>query len=74
VRRNETLGMARPARSRRSANMGKYTHHGVTEAAEEFPTETAGLPEARPTELVELSDGDESGMMFSFDVAPTGGD
>jgi hypothetical protein len=54
--------------------MGKYTHHGVTEAAEEFPTETAGLPEARPTELVELSDGDESGMMFSFDVAPTGGD
>jgi FtsP/CotA-like multicopper oxidase with cupredoxin domain len=31
-----------------------------------FPTETAGLPEARPTELVELGDGDR----FELRIAP----
>lgn len=32
---------------------------------ENFPTEVAGLPEARPTELVELSDGDEFDLRIS---------
>ena len=33
---------------------------------EHFPTETEGLPEARPSELVELADGDE----FDLRIAP----
>src|SRR3712207_5569327 len=45
--------------------MEKHTHHAVIDATE-FPTETAGLPDARPTELVELSDGDE----FELEIAP----
>ncbi len=46
--------------------MEKHVHHAVVEATEEFPTETAGLPAARPTELVEVSDGDA----FDLDIAP----
>src|SRR3712207_5683164 len=46
--------------------MDKHMHHAVIEATEEFPTETAGLPDARPTEVVELSDGDE----FELEIAP----
>jgi FtsP/CotA-like multicopper oxidase with cupredoxin domain len=46
--------------------MERHMHHSVIEAAEEFPTETAGLAEAQPTELVELSDGDE----FALEIAP----
>jgi FtsP/CotA-like multicopper oxidase with cupredoxin domain len=34
--------------------------------SEHFPTEVAGLPEARPTELVELADGDQ----FDLRIAP----
>jgi FtsP/CotA-like multicopper oxidase with cupredoxin domain len=45
--------------------MEKHTHHAVIDATE-FPTETAGLPEARPTAVVELSDGDE----FDLEIAP----
>jgi FtsP/CotA-like multicopper oxidase with cupredoxin domain len=45
--------------------MQKHSHHTVTRV-EEFPTETAGLPEARPPEIVELSDGDQ----FDLRIAP----
>ena len=33
-------------------------HHHAAEATATFPTETAGLPEAAPTQVVELADGD----------------
>jgi FtsP/CotA-like multicopper oxidase with cupredoxin domain len=38
----------------------------MTSTPDHFPTETAGLPEARDTELVELSDGDR----FDLRIAP----
>jgi FtsP/CotA-like multicopper oxidase with cupredoxin domain len=41
-------------------------HEGHTHTIDELPTETAGLPEAREIELVELSDGDE----FHLEIAP----
>ena len=31
----------------------------MTNTTDHFPTDTTGLPEARPPELIELSDGDE---------------
>jgi FtsP/CotA-like multicopper oxidase with cupredoxin domain len=40
-----------------------HEHHGQTI---EFPRETDGLPDARPTELVELADGDE----FKLEIIP----
>jgi FtsP/CotA-like multicopper oxidase with cupredoxin domain len=46
--------------------MEKHVHQTLIEAPEEFPTETAGLPEARPTELIELSAGAE----FDLEIAP----
>jgi FtsP/CotA-like multicopper oxidase with cupredoxin domain len=39
--------------------MPKHLHDTVVAAAEHFPTETAGLPESQPTEIIELADGDE---------------
>jgi FtsP/CotA-like multicopper oxidase with cupredoxin domain len=41
-------------------------HDGHTHTIVELPTETEGLPEARESELVELSDGDE----FDLEIAP----
>jgi FtsP/CotA-like multicopper oxidase with cupredoxin domain len=41
-------------------------HEGHTHTIDELPTETEGLPEARESELVELSDGDE----FNLEIAP----
>ncbi len=41
-------------------------HEGHTHTIDELPTETEGLPEARETELVELSDGDE----LELEIAP----
>jgi FtsP/CotA-like multicopper oxidase with cupredoxin domain len=38
----------------------------MTSTPDHFPTETAGLPEARDTELVQLSDGDQ----FDLRIAP----
>jgi FtsP/CotA-like multicopper oxidase with cupredoxin domain len=38
----------------------------MTPTSDHFPTEAAGLPEARPTELVELSDGEQ----FDLHIAP----
>jgi FtsP/CotA-like multicopper oxidase with cupredoxin domain len=42
--------------------------HGVTEDASHFPTDTAGLPEAVASEVVELVDGAE----FDLRIAPVG--
>jgi FtsP/CotA-like multicopper oxidase with cupredoxin domain len=42
---------------------GHHHHHGH---AVELPRETEGLPEARPTEVVELQDGDE----FALEIVP----
>src|SRR5690349_5658411 len=42
---------------------GHHHHHGH---AVELPRETEGLPEARPTEVVELEDGDE----FALEIVP----
>ena len=39
---------------------------GHVHTIDELPTETEGLPEARETELVELSDGDR----FELEIAP----
>jgi FtsP/CotA-like multicopper oxidase with cupredoxin domain len=41
-------------------------HHTPTETPDRFPTDTTGLPEARPPQLVELSDGDQ----FDLRIAP----
>jgi FtsP/CotA-like multicopper oxidase with cupredoxin domain len=41
-------------------------HHTPTETPDSFPTDTTGLPEARPPEVVELSDGDQ----FDLRIAP----
>ena len=41
-------------------------HEGHRHTTDELPTETEGLPEARETELVELSDGDE----LDLEIAP----
>jgi FtsP/CotA-like multicopper oxidase with cupredoxin domain len=41
-------------------------HHDAAEATATFPTETAGLPEAAPTQVVELADGDT----FELRIAP----
>ncbi len=41
-------------------------HHTPTETPDNFPTDTTGLPEARPPQLVELSDGDQ----FDLRIAP----
>jgi len=41
-------------------------HHHAAEATATFPTETAGLPEAAPTQVVELADGDT----FELRIAP----
>jgi FtsP/CotA-like multicopper oxidase with cupredoxin domain len=38
----------------------------MSATSDHFPTEVAGLPEARPTEVVELSDGDQ----FDLRIAP----
>ena len=38
----------------------------MKQTSENFPTEVADLPEAQPTELVELADGDE----FELTIAP----
>ena len=45
--------------------MHDSSSHGDTQTIE-FPRETAGLPEARQTELVELADGDE----FELEIVP----
>src|SRR3954468_17161790 len=41
-------------------------HHHAAEATARFPTDTAGLPEAAPTQVVELADGDT----FELRIAP----
>ena len=38
----------------------------MSTTSDHFPTEVAGLPEARPSETVELSDGDH----FDLHIAP----
>jgi FtsP/CotA-like multicopper oxidase with cupredoxin domain len=43
-----------------------HDHAGHTHGAEQLPTTTEGLPEARASELVELSDGEE----FELEIAP----
>jgi FtsP/CotA-like multicopper oxidase with cupredoxin domain len=43
-----------------------HGHDGHTHTIDQLPTTTEGLPEARETELVELSDGDE----FDLAIAP----
>ena len=37
----------------------------MTSSSDSFPTETAGLPEARAPELVELADGDRFGLRIA---------
>jgi FtsP/CotA-like multicopper oxidase with cupredoxin domain len=46
--------------------MQKHNHDMLVESSDQFPTEVAGLPEARAPELVELADGDE----FDLRIAP----
>jgi FtsP/CotA-like multicopper oxidase with cupredoxin domain len=46
--------------------MPKHSHDTLVEISEQFPTETAGLSEARSPEVIELSDGDE----FDLRIAP----
>jgi FtsP/CotA-like multicopper oxidase with cupredoxin domain len=46
--------------------MQKHIHDTLEPTAERFPTETAGLPESQPTEIVELADGDQ----FDLRLAP----
>jgi FtsP/CotA-like multicopper oxidase with cupredoxin domain/thioredoxin reductase len=46
--------------------MQKHSHSRLGTKAEHFPTETAGLPESRPTEIVDLANGDE----FDLIIAP----
>jgi FtsP/CotA-like multicopper oxidase with cupredoxin domain len=46
--------------------MPKHSHDTLIATKEHFPTETAGLPESRPTEIIELADGDE----FDLRIAP----
>jgi FtsP/CotA-like multicopper oxidase with cupredoxin domain len=41
-------------------------HHGHTHTIDQLPTTTEGLSEARPTEVVELANGDE----FQLEIAP----
>jgi FtsP/CotA-like multicopper oxidase with cupredoxin domain len=41
-------------------------HHDAAEATATFPTDTAGLPEAAPTQVVELADGET----FELRIAP----
>jgi FtsP/CotA-like multicopper oxidase with cupredoxin domain len=40
-------------------------HHTPTEPTDRFPTDTTGLPEARPPELIELADGDQFGLRIA---------
>jgi FtsP/CotA-like multicopper oxidase with cupredoxin domain len=46
--------------------MPKHSHDTLIATKEHFPTETAGLAESRPTEIIELADGDE----FDLRIAP----
>src|ERR687898_2562548 len=46
--------------------MQKHSHDTLVETSDQFPTEAAGLPEARAPELVELSEGDE----FDLRIGP----
>jgi FtsP/CotA-like multicopper oxidase with cupredoxin domain len=41
-------------------------HHDAPEATATFPTDTAGLPQAAPTQVVDLADGD----IFELRIAP----
>jgi FtsP/CotA-like multicopper oxidase with cupredoxin domain len=45
--------------------MQKRSHHMPAAANEHFPAETAGLPEPRPSEIINLSDGDEFDLGIS---------
>jgi FtsP/CotA-like multicopper oxidase with cupredoxin domain len=40
--------------------------HGHSQVLDQFPTDTEGLPDARPTEVVEIEDGGE----FELEIAP----
>ncbi len=46
--------------------MQEHSHDMLVATKEHFPTETAGLAESRPTEIIELADGDE----FDLRIAP----
>jgi FtsP/CotA-like multicopper oxidase with cupredoxin domain len=46
--------------------MESHTDHGAARADEQFPRDTAGLPAATPTEVVDLADGDA----FELRIAP----
>src|SRR6266850_4432292 len=46
--------------------MQKHRHDMRVAKNEHFPTETAGLPESRPTEIIDLAHGDE----FALSIAP----
>jgi hypothetical protein len=46
--------------------MQKHRHDVLVAKNEHFPTETAGLPECRATEIIDLADGDE----FDLRIAP----
>jgi hypothetical protein len=46
--------------------MQKHRHDMRVAKGEHFPTETAGLPESRHTEIIDLADGDE----FDLRIAP----
>ncbi len=46
--------------------MQEHDHDTLVSDNDQFPTDAAGLPEARPSEVVELADGDE----FDLRIAP----
>src|SRR6266850_7135174 len=46
--------------------MQKNSHDRLVAKNEHFPTEIAGLPESRPTEIIDLAHGDE----FALSIAP----
>jgi FtsP/CotA-like multicopper oxidase with cupredoxin domain len=48
-------------------------HHTPTETPDTFPTDTTGLPEARPPEVVELSDGDQFDLRIAAVAKRVGG-
>ena len=50
----------------RSLTMQEHEHDTLVSDSDQFPTDPAGLPEARASEIVELADGDE----FDLRIAP----
>ena len=59
-------GAGRNVRYRRSLTMQEHGHDTAVSDSDQFPTDAAGLPEARASEVVELADGDE----FDLRIAP----